>query len=163
MAIKSNHDWHTDNGTKVEIISNEKVDNGFCEPTNINISGEAAKRLWYVKGVYKPTAEWSAGRQIFKHSNRPLYLFMKRERTHWGVRASVDNRDGKSYNVAKIVSGSAPDMCPYSPGTAIKEQENRTHWAYGVGGKWQGSADISVVAVYFAKLDSNLTSSDVQP
>ena len=119
----------------------------FCglSKTNITIRKEAAK-VSYVAGVYECTAEWSSGRQIFKNFDNGLSLFMRKDKTHWGVRASIDN-NVKAYNYAKIVSGSAPDMCPTSPRTAITVRENRTHWAFGSGGKWKGSKDISVIAI----------------
>ena len=155
--FKSNHEWHTDNGTKVEIVSNEKVA-GFCRPTNITISGKARRTRSYVAGVYTSTGKWSAGRQIFKHSKNPLYLFLKTDQTHWGVRASIDSNDGDNYKYAKIVSGSAPDMCPYSPKAAHIERENRTCWAYyGVNKIWKCSEDISVIAVSFVRLENNST------
>ena len=155
--IHFNYKWHPDNGTQVELISDKNLsDDNFCRATNIIISEDGdAKKVSYVGGLYYPTLEWSAGRQIFKNDENELYLFMRKGITHWGVRASIDATAGNSYRGASIVSGSAPGMCPTSPRTAETVRENRTHWAYGskcnVGGKWKGcwkgSEDNSLIEI----------------
>ena len=88
-------------------------------------------------GTYRPTGDWSVGREVFYNSDKKKYLRMRYEYGTWGV---YDTLDGE---YAYIFSASGT-VCPCDPKAKQSDLDKLENWVYADNGEWKESEDIEI-------------------
>ena len=112
--------WHDDPNFRVSSVLPSP-----CGHITISASGEAASKQASCVGVYQPTAMYSAGRRVFKHTSRERYLLVPPGMVIWFV---TDNPENPDPITALMVSGCSPSQCPADSRARTSSRVGWTSW-----------------------------------
>ena len=111
--------WHHDAGIRVRHV--EDISTLLCGTITISATGEAAKFQSKGMGKFRPTGQFSAGRQVFYNRR---YLSVYPCRRAWGSRYNAEDSE------IGVRSGCAPGLCPAFRRAAVNEKEKINSWQY---------------------------------
>ena len=114
--------WHHDAGLRVTRV--EDISTLLCGTITVSATGEAARFQSKGMGKFRPTGQFSAGRQVFYNKRTRRYLSVYPCSISWGSRYRVES------NEIGVRSGFAPGLCPAFRRAAVNEKEKINSWQY---------------------------------
>ena len=114
--------WHHDAGIRVRHV--EDISTLLCGTITVSAKGEAAKFQSKGMGKFRPTGQFSAGRQVFYNRRTRRYLSVYPCRRAWGSRYNAEDSE------IGVRSGCAPGLCPAFRRAAVNEKEKINSWQY---------------------------------